>query len=605
LGLFFVCLFDMSAYKNIPLFDNFDTQDFLVWRELFLSYQDTHNPATAQLLRNDVFDELGGLNLQSADVDPGDEEDGGDEAEQAQEAVAAAAVEPDAAGAVAAAVIGADDSRKSANAAAKGHVILFLSPALRSQLLHLRGGVEVWADLHEQYAQWQEARGPALQRQYDMFRPFDKETVVAMCNRFDALGLQLSRVGMVPAPRAAIQHFIKQLKTERPAWAGHLQGLWQVLPKPASLKRLRPGRVMQDSGLRQRLGQLEVDEADDLAPEAHEPPRAHAAVVPRSEQGVTERLTVIEDMLRRLHHAGPSSQPAQPQRQKRCYGCGSLEHLLKDCKSHGNRGSSASGTSASGPFVCADTWLLDSGTMHHMSTGNGAGAAGFLSYRAFQVPQLVYFGKRGATAPAVGIGDLIVHGCGGIERLRGVLHVPGLAVSLFSVRAAVQEGISVFFRPCPGKACVVLQRRGCTVFTASEQRGLFYLDTHGYVQAAAAAARGGQSAMQWHRRLGHVGFSTLADLARSGLIQGCSVTAPEFMQARWRQACESCAVGKMRRVPHPTRAPHKIGLLHQMHADLCHLSPGCYLSTFIDEASRYAIIGVQRCKSETAANVRR
>jgi hypothetical protein len=272
-------LFDMSAYKNIPLFDDFDTQDFLVWRELFLSYQDTHNPATAQLLRSDVFDDLGGLHLQSADVDPGDEEDGGDavQAELSQEAVAAA-------------VVGADASRKSANVAAKGHVILFLSPALRSQLLHLRGGVEVWADLHEQYAQWQDARGPALQRQYDLFKPCDQESVVAMCNRFDALGLQLSRVGMVPAPRATIQHFIKQLKTERPAWAGHLQGLWQVLPKPASLKRLRPGRVMQDSGLRQRLGQLEVDEADDLPPEAHEPPRAHAAVVPRLEQGVTERL---------------------------------------------------------------------------------------------------------------------------------------------------------------------------------------------------------------------------------------------------------------------------------------------------------------------------
>jgi hypothetical protein len=42
-----------------------------------------------------------------------------------------------------------------------------------------------------------------------------------------------------------------------------------------------------------------------------------------------------------------------------------------------------------------------------------------------------------------------------------------------------------------------------------------------------------------------------------------------------------------------------------MHADLCQLGPGCYLSTFIDEASRYAIIGVQRCKSDTAANVRR
>jgi hypothetical protein len=37
-----------------------------------------------------------------------------------------------------------------------------------------------------------------------------------------------------------------------------------------------------------------------------------------------------------------------------------------------------------------------------MSTGNSAGAAAFLSYRAFQVAQLVYFGKSAAyrSAPA-------------------------------------------------------------------------------------------------------------------------------------------------------------------------------------------------------------
>jgi hypothetical protein len=109
----------------------------------------------------------------------------------------------------------------------------------------------------------------------------------------------------------------------------------------------------------------------------------------------------------------------------------------------------------------------------------------------------------------------------------------------------------------------------------------------------------------WHGRLGHLGFSTLADLTRSGLIQGCTVTASEFMQARRLQACEPCALGKMRRVPHPLRPAQKIGLLSRLHADLCQLGQGCYLSTFIDEATRYALIGVQRTKSDTAANVRR
>jgi hypothetical protein len=58
-------------------------------------------------------------------------------------------------------------------------------------------------------------------------------------------------------------------------------------------------------------------------------------------------------------------------------------------------------------------------------------------------------------------------------------------------------------------------------------------------------------------------------------------------------------------VVHPPRPAQKIGLLSCMHADLCQLGPGRYISTFIDEATRYALIGVQCAKSDTAANVRR
>jgi hypothetical protein len=318
---------------------------------------------------------------------------------------------------------------------------------------------------------------------YDAFKPQVAETVAAMCKRFDVLCLQLSRVGMAPNPRAAIQHLVKQLKSERPAWGAYLQGLWQVLPRAARLNTIQPGLVTQDSGLRQQLGQLEVDEADNLVPGAQGPLQAHAADVSNATPDVAARLTAIEDVLRQLKSVDLTG---RPEKQKRCYRCGSRVHLIKDCKSAANSWPPASSMFASLPF--ANPWLLDSGTSHHMSTGNGAGAASFRSYRAFEVPRPVHFGKRGVTAPAVGIGDLLMQGCGGTETLRGVLYTPDLAVSLFSVRAAVHQGMAVSFRPGPGGACVVLQRDGHTIFTASEHGGLFYLDTQ---FLAAAAATGG------------------------------------------------------------------------------------------------------------------
>jgi hypothetical protein len=36
------------------------------------------------------------------------------------------------------------------NAAGNGHIILFSGAMQQSQLLHLRGGAEVWTDLHVQ-----------------------------------------------------------------------------------------------------------------------------------------------------------------------------------------------------------------------------------------------------------------------------------------------------------------------------------------------------------------------------------------------------------------------------------------------------------------------
>jgi hypothetical protein len=109
----------MASYKNIPLFDDFDSQDFLVWRELFLSYPDANNPANEKEL-------------------PDAAEVSGDAAEEAAEEVAAAV----------AAVDGAEETRKKANAAAKAHMLLFLDPTQRTQLLNLHVGVQMWADLH-------------------------------------------------------------------------------------------------------------------------------------------------------------------------------------------------------------------------------------------------------------------------------------------------------------------------------------------------------------------------------------------------------------------------------------------------------------------------
>jgi hypothetical protein len=118
--------------------------------------------------------------------------------------------------------------------------------------------------------------------------------------------------------------------------------------------------VTQESGLRQQLGQLEVDEADDLMPGAEGTLREHAADVPSATPDVATCLTDIGEVLRQLKSVGLMVQPVK---QKRCYRCGGRDHLIKDCKSAGSSGPPASSMLASSVHF-ADPWLLDSGARH-------------------------------------------------------------------------------------------------------------------------------------------------------------------------------------------------------------------------------------------------
>jgi len=215
-------------------------------------------------------------------------------------------------------------------------------------------------------------------------------------------------------------------------------------------------------------------------------------------------------------------------------------------------------------------------------------------------------------ADAVGVGQVSIWGPAGEFVLEDVLHVPDLAGPLFSVKNAVDRGMSVHFDPPVrngGQHRVQLMSRGTVLLTASQRAGLYFLDTPVYAHVAHSNEAALDQAWMWHRRLGHKGFSTLADLAKQGMLAGCTLTPQQFMQARAERVCQPCVQGKLRRVPHPPRLPRPVRILHRVHMDLCELplgaDEGCrYFATLIDEATRYARVVLLPRKSDTAACVR-
>jgi transposase InsO family protein len=154
---------------------------------------------------------------------------------------------------------------------------------------------------------------------------------------------------------------------------------------------------------------------------------------------------------------------------------------------------------------------------------------------------------------------------------------------------------------------VAVIHEGCIVLTGRGRGNLLFLDNAPCVTAGSAVAPSVQQLMKaWecHRRLGHVGFRRSADLKRKCLLGVDDPSPAAFVQARKQKACEPCVLGKLRRVSHLQRVPHQVRPLHRLHVDLGDLPHGGYLSSVIDEGTRFAVVAVLQRKSDAEVIVR-
>jgi hypothetical protein len=100
-----------------------------------------------------------------------------------------------------------------------------------------------------------------------------------------------------------------------------------------------------------------------------------------------------------------------------------------------------------------------------------------------------------------------------------------------------------------------------------------------------------------------VGFRRLADLNHKCLLGADDPSPAASMQAREQKACEPCVLGKLRRISHPPRVPRHVRPLHRLHVDLGDLPHGGYLSTVIDEGTRFLVVAILQRKSKAEVAV--
>ena len=113
-------------------------------------------------------------------------------------------------------------------------------------------------------------------------------------------------------------------------------------------------------------------------------------------------------------------------------------------------------------------------------------------------------------------------------------------------------------------------------------------------------------AERWHRRYGHLSWSGLAKLARSGSVAGMDVPAEVFEQLAREEPCETCELTKHVSKSYPATGSRATAPLDLIHTDIWQGDrPGRggikYMLTVLDDYSKFARVVMMKSKSDAPA----
>lgn len=225
------------------------------------------------------------------------------------------------------------------------------------------------------------------------------------------------------------------------------------------------------------------------------------------------------------------------------------------------------------------------------------------------------------TATAMGTVNLVLPPASGATKLQlqGVLLVPDLQVSLFSVRTAARKGYRTLFSDdgfeiVRGSKTVLRGKSTGALYVLPEATGSKGAATEEGSGTAAAAAgsasRGGGAtpvpALTLHRRVGHLSPGEMLRMA--AVVDGMHVTAA-YLDGIRKTPCPPCIVGKMTRSPFLDSTRVTSRPLELVSSDVAGpmavpSAGGClYNVSVVDHHTRYKAIVPVRRKGEASTTV--
>lgn len=264
---------------------------------------------------------------------------------------------------------------------------------------------------------------------------------------------------------------------------------------------------------------------------------------------------------------------------------------------------SSAGTKAFDEEDPVNVWWIDSGASGH-TTGHYSILHGF---RPLEQERIITYGNHGQTA-VTNCGDVI------LDRsftpntklvMKDVLYSKDNGFNLLSVSAAAATGVEFQF---DADRCMAY-KDGQLILTADRHsNGLYRLVSPPVYPkqqqpiSLAAAQADTSDANLWHRRLGHLGYSSLKKMVEAGMVKGLPISAEDIDNAK--EACDICLKTKGTRQPFKPSESKTDKPLQLIHMDLCgpleeSLGKAKYFATFLDDYSDYSSVVLLKNKSDT------